>query len=69
MYGEDMEWSLRFRRGGWAVVFNRTISEPVTPARLSIPAACVVDRSTMPSVTRPNTAYFASSSGLFARTM
>lgn len=22
MYGEDMEWSLRFRRGGWAVVFN-----------------------------------------------
>jgi GT2 family glycosyltransferase len=22
MYGEDMEWSLRFSRGGWSVVFN-----------------------------------------------
>ncbi|HEU4329731.1 MAG TPA: glycosyltransferase family 2 protein [Lapillicoccus sp.] len=22
MYGEDMEWSLRFRRGGWSVMFN-----------------------------------------------
>jgi GT2 family glycosyltransferase len=22
MYGEDMDWSVRFSRGGWAVVFN-----------------------------------------------